>query len=317
MALAAGGAVSCVMCRVSSKAEVRGWKLGVGKYAVVIMFLFAAGLMARGLLHSYSRGAWLATFCGIAYLLWQCVNRESILFRSSRGNEAPFVDPSTLDPQHSTATLNWFHRNVLSLAAIVFCVGILLFWHFRQTEWHPARRAFSAVNTVDFSWRNRLPAWEGALQITVEHPWFGTDWNQPMPLYEHYYLSPKLTESAAIAMNDYLMLGAILGIPALFCFGMYLWLSLMRNVECGVRNGNQKPEAGIQESALPPSILHPPFSILLAATCRAGAIVLLVGFWFDGGLFKLATASTFWILLELGTVQLLSADGQNQPGRVE
>jgi len=42
----------------------------------------------------------------------------------------------------------------------------------------------------------------------------------------------------------------------------------------------------------------------LRATCRAGAIVLLVGFWFDGGLFKLATASTFWILLELGSDEL-------------
>jgi len=42
---------------------------------------------------------------------------------------------------------------------------------------------------------------------------------------------------------------------------------------------------------------------LLKTTCRAGAIVLLVGFWFDGGLFKLATASTFWILLELGSVR--------------
>jgi len=41
----------------------------------------------------------------------------------------------------------------------------------------------------------------------------------------------------------------------------------------------------------------------LKTTCRAGAIVLLVGFWFDGGLFKLATASTFWILLELGSVR--------------
>jgi hypothetical protein len=29
-------------------------------------------------------------------------------------------------------------------------------------------------------------------------------------------------------------------------------------------------------------------------------VVLLVGFWFDGGLFKLATEATFWILLELG-----------------
>jgi hypothetical protein len=33
--------------------------------------------------------------------------------------------------------------------------------------------------------------------------------------------------------------------------------------------------------------------------CRAGAVVLAVGFWFDRGLFKLATRATFWILLEL------------------
>jgi hypothetical protein len=33
---------------------------------------------------------------------------------------------------------------------------------------------------------------------------------------------------------------------------------------------------------------------------RAGALTMLVAFWFDGGLFKLATASVFWILLELG-----------------
>ena len=38
----------------------------------------------------------------------------------------------------------------------------------------------------------------------------------------------------------------------------------------------------------------------LQIVCRSGAIVLLVGFWFDGGLFGLSTAATFWILLELG-----------------
>gem|GEM_PF-2843096 len=37
----------------------------------------------------------------------------------------------------------------------------------------------------------------------------------------------------------------------------------------------------------------------LQATCRAGAIVLLVGFWFDGGLFKLPVAIVFWTLMEL------------------
>jgi hypothetical protein len=40
----------------------------------------------------------------------------------------------------------------------------------------------------------------------------------------------------------------------------------------------------------------------LRPVCHAGAIVLLIGFWFDGGLFKLPTAATFWILLELGNV---------------
>ena len=39
------------------------------------------------------------------------------------------------------------------------------------------------------------------------------------------------------------------------------------------------------------------------AICRAGTIILLVGFWFDGGLFELPTASTFWILLELGNIR--------------
>jgi hypothetical protein len=34
--------------------------------------------------------------------------------------------------------------------------------------------------------------------------------------------------------------------------------------------------------------------------CRAGTVVLIIGFWFDGGLFNLSTASMFWILLELG-----------------
>ncbi len=238
--------------------------------------------MARGLLHSYSRGAWVATACGVTYLFWSTV-------RSPR---------SIVSGRSCGSCVSWLNENWLSLSAILFSVVILSFWNFRQTEWHPARRAFSSVNASDFSWRNRLLAWEGALQITTEHPWFGAGWNQPEPMYENYYLPQKITESAAIEMNDYLMLGATLGIPALFCFGMYLWLSLTRSAEYGVRNsegGDQNMETGWNRC--------PTLELdWLPATCRAGAIVLLVGFWFDGGLFKLATASTFWILLELGSV---------------
>jgi O-antigen ligase len=243
-------------------------KSGIKQYVVGILCLIAAVFMARGLLHSYSRGAWLATFCGLAYLVSSCFILHSSFPRSS-----------------------WLKNNWLPLFVILASVFVLVFWHFRQTEWHPAHRAFSAVNAADFSWRNRIAAWEGALQMMAEKPWFGFGWNQPEPLYEHYYLPPKLTESAAIQMNDYLLLGTTLGIPALFCFGMYIWRSLMRSAECGVRNSGN----GDRQDACPTLDLLP-------ATCRAGAIVLLVGFWFDGGLFKLPTAATFWILLELGSV---------------
>jgi hypothetical protein len=81
------------------------------------------------------------------------------------------------------------------------------------------------------------------------------------------------------------MLGATVGIPTLFCFGMYLWLSLKGKAESG------KEKVEIQDRDW------------LRPVCHAGAIVLLIGFWFDGGLFKLPIAATFWILLELGNVQ--------------
>ena len=45
----------------------------------------------------------------------------------------------------------------------------------------------------------------------------------------------------------------------------------------------------------------------IKTACRAGALALLVAFWFDGGLFDLATASVFWILLELGTSRFTPA----------
>ena len=59
---------------------------------------------------------------------------------------------------------------------------------------------------------------------------------------------------------------------------------------------------------LPPRVLVAPCAdyvtlLALSAVCRAVAVDMLVGFWFDGGLFKLATGATFWVLLELGREQ--------------
>ena len=251
------------------------------------LFAFATGCLGLGLFESYSRGAWCATFLGFCHWMWRNHQISKSKVQSDPGS-----------PISHSFSISRSLAISLSIVVILASVCLLCFWQFRQTEWHPARRAFSAARTEDFSWRNRVAAWEGDWQMMAEHPWFGTGWNQPEPLYEHYYLSPKLTERAAIEMNDYLLLGATLGVPALFGFAVYLWLTLKPiRVADEVTRLKLKPDPSPLASAA--ADLN---AALLSARCQAGAVVLLVGFWFDGGLFKLPTAATFWILLELGAV---------------
>jgi len=88
--------------------------------------------------------------------------------------------------------------------------------------------------------------------------------------------SPPEGGAAALTMNSYLMLGTELGIAPLLCFVTYCALSLRG--KCKIENEEGR----------------------IKAACRAGAIVLLVAFWFAGGLFDLSTAAVFWVLLELG-----------------
>ena len=106
IALAIGGAVLSFQFQVSSegiKAYI-SWKRLCAKsrkWIFVFLCLFAVLMMARGLLHSYSRGAWLAACFGLAYLLWQWINRESNLLRSSRRNEAHSSEHSTFNREQS------------------------------------------------------------------------------------------------------------------------------------------------------------------------------------------------------------------------
>jgi hypothetical protein len=284
--------------------------------AVGIPGLAAGLLLGRGWWHSYSRGAWVGTVGGLGYLAFQST-RQRLTSRnreSGKGNaELEANSDCGAPPDHQGAEPAFF-----SAAVILASVLVLAFWQFRQIEWPWARRALSTLRAEDFSWRNRVTAWNGALQITVEHPWLGAGWNQPERLYQHYYLPPGLDDGAAIEMNDYLMLSATLGAPALGCFGMYLWMRLFGKAECRKRKAesgkarNREMEArrqsGSREGGNPGGKISGEMekeylaAEWLRITCHAGAIVLLVGFWFDGGLFKPPTAATAWTLLELGGV---------------
>ncbi len=276
LTLALGELVSSFKFSVSSR---QGKKIARWFYAV--LFLIAAVLLGIGLTKSYSRGAWVGVVSAVAYLVWQALERGDLspLWESRQVATGKSADESA----HSI-----LKASPLPIGIIAVSIFVIAFWYFRDAEHHVARRTFSGGNINDFSWRNRVAAYEGSLQMMASKPLFGFGWNQPEKIYGQYYAAPKVGEGMAIHMNDYFTLGTTLGIPALLCFVGYIWLSLTWRAERGTQNGNQK--LGVRSEKLEWE----------KAICRAGAIVLLVGFFFDGGLFKLATGATFWILLELG-----------------
>jgi dienelactone hydrolase len=275
--------VSSFGFRVSSSPPGRGkgWVLWLWPLALLVCL----ACCAVGLLKSYSRGAWLGTALGLAVLAFQVLR-----FQVSSFVESPAFSCGSCARSRFIG-VSWFNKNWRPLSVVLLSVVVLAFWQFRHTEFHPVRRAFSVGNVNDFSWRNRVAAWEGALSMMADKQLAGFGWNQPEPLYDQFYRPPKVSEGMAIQMNDYFMLGMSLGLPALICFAAYIGLSLTRSGERGTRN--EWVPANLQPST---------FNLQLNDVCHSAAIVLLVGLWFDGGLFNLATASLFWVLLEVGRV---------------
>ena len=159
--------------------------------------------MGGGLVKSYSRGAWVGAVVALAYLEYHTRKAE------------------TLKAEMLKAARSW-----VALAIISVSVGLLAFWSCRHTDRAVARRAYTVANANDFSWRNRVAAWEGALQMMAEKPWLGFGWNQPERVYDRYYRAAKVDEGMAIQLNDYFTLGTSLGLPALLCFAVYVVLAL-------------------------------------------------------------------------------------------
>jgi hypothetical protein len=164
--------------------------------------------------------------------------------------------------------------------------------------------------------QHRVSAWRGALQIMRDHP-FGVGWNKAVGVYEKNY-SPPEGGAAALTMNSYLMLGTELGLPGLFCFVGYVALCFRKSsphpphpqpLSNPIREGSVSLPAAMSGEGMVMSPVSCHSSLQMA--CRAGALVLLVTFWFDGGLFTLATASVFWILLELGSISKREDGKQN------
>jgi len=257
------------------------WK----RYVILVVCTIAGIFASIGLLHSYSRGAWLAALCGLSYIVFQVFKTLGLQSR----------------------VIQHIRQNARKLVLLVCAVSILAFWQYQQSEWLPVRRALSASNVNDFSWRNRLAGWEGCMQMIACRPWFGLGWNQPEQVYAYYYRDNKLNEGASVQLNDYLSLGTTLGLPALGCFMTYVWLRLRRDEETVHTQVNPhldhllSDERRENHDGAWVAVVE---SLWLKRVCRAGVIVLLIGFFFDGGLLTLPTTAPFWILLELGSSSL-------------
>lgn len=232
------------------------WRWGAGSPPLRFFLLIAAGMLGIGLVMSYSRGAWMASTAGLLYVAW------------------------------SYGKLKW---RTVALGVGMLALGALCLWGRTpdSAPWYIKRLDLGRPSA-----QHRVSAWRGALQMMRDHP-MGVGWNREVDVYEKHY-SPPADGAAAITTNDYLMLGTQLGVPALFCFVVYVGLCL-RGKRRWERSGRKRQDSGGGDLRFEISEEEG-----LRIACRAGAIVLLVAFWFDGGLFTLATGAVFWVLLELG-----------------
>lgn len=236
------------------------WKLQVAILVRMAFIIWLTCELCMALLKSWSRGAWVASGVAGLYLLCYCFNRYC------------FNDVLRIRLRRTSA---YFFLGLCALLTV-------LFWKFQNAETLLVKRAVSISNKNDFSGYNRSAAWEGSLQMMAARPWLGFGWGRPESFYDWYYSNPRLEDTKATGTNDYLILGTTFGIPALCCFIIYIWITLTHHL------------------SIPCLELDVIDLSWLKVTCSAGALVLAVGFWFNGGLFQLPTAVSFWILLELG-----------------
>lgn len=106
----------------------------------------------------------------------------------------------------------------------------------------------------------------------------------------------KLSEATALFLDDYLLVGATIGLPALFCLFFYVYVTFLelRRAESYVH-------------------LVDTFFDWPVTVCRACSLVLIVGFLPERGLFDASTGILFWVLLEAGTLRHQICDSQASP----
>ena len=151
------------------------------------------------------------------------------------------------------AALPRFTRVLLVLIGILF--PTLLLSGGAPRLWQ--QRADTVLDSSDRSWRNRVIAWVGAVQIMTDHPWHGVGWNRAAVVFKEKNLGADKSGARAILNNDILLTGVTLGIPALGLFCGYLFFSVF------------------------PLRTTTHLDSVFPLACRLAAMLMVVGLWFD------------------------------------
>lgn len=213
---------------------------------------------------SFSRGAWVATVAGLLSFGWA---RRGYLGSSRRAI-------------------------VVTVLGIALGIGSAVsFKGFAHGENVVLHRAESVLNLEDFSWRNRLVAWHGALQIIAENPLLGVGWNSVRSTYENYHKPLTMSDGGAIETNDILKLGASAGVIFAAAWLTYVLL-LVSGLSCSIPRMHTADEGAISSTATQSEVVRNGFC--------AAAFALACGSCFNPVWFEFSTASVFWCLVHLG-----------------
>ena len=276
---------------------------------VTLATIVGSTMLLLGLYKSYSRGAWLSGFLGVLYLV--IARRRTCATWNGQGQTTDVSPPK--GPSRCWTCFAMISKYRLSILLIAVSILAVSFWCLRETNIRGIRRVLSVANQYDPSWRNRVDAYVGSLQMMADHPWRGVGWSQPKIVYPEYYMSDRPTDGLAIVLNDYFTLGMSLGLPALCCFVGYILITLNE------KRNDMPAMASSSRRIACDGLLGQPVetSLFLRIAARAGVIVLLTGFWFDRGLLLWTFGMLFWFLLGLSTQDFsFSADPSNSQARI-
>jgi hypothetical protein len=236
------------------------------------LYLIAIVVMSVGLLKSFSRGAWLGTFCGFVYLVF--------VLNMLKRFRLPYIMKKTW------SYFMWarYGKLIPNLLVLLFSILLLCLMNVKHSENAYLRRVCSVINAYDFSWQNRYITSLGALQVIYDHPLTGVGWNHFNLVYSEYYQPVSLFEGDAINLNGFLTVGMILGLPGIFIFVAYIYLCFI---------SDHSKEAYLK--------MYDFQELGDRAVFRSALIVLVVGFVFDNGPFYIAIGIPFWILIILSS----------------